>query len=98
MLTKILALALILVAIQVVAASSTASAYSFGSGVAVVERADAVERPRTGTADDAETLDQIDENWKRTERIVGLSIFGIFFIVGMYWWTYGKLHHKLPRY
>ena len=76
----------------------TASGSRFGAGVAVVERAGAVERGKTQSKDDAQILDQVDQNWKRTERIIGLSIFGIFFIVGMYWWTYGKLHHKLPRY
>jgi hypothetical protein len=98
MLTKILALVIIVAAIQVAASSIMASPYRFGSAAAVVDRADAVERPGMRGEDDARTLDQIDQNWKRTERIIALSIFGVFFIVGMYWWTYGKLHHKLPRY
>ena len=76
----------------------TASGFWFGSGVAVVEPVEAGGKGRTQSADDAEILDEVDQNWKRTERIIGLSVFGVFFIVGMYWWTYGKLHHKLPRY
>ena len=55
----------------------------------------------TDKASDKETTSEIealDSGWARTEMIIVLAAFALFFIVGVYWWTYGKLHHKIPRY
>ncbi len=59
----------------------------------------------TAAAEDEGTLsadqavqDVKDKKRQRTQKIIVVSIFGVFLILGVYWWTYGKLHHKLPRY
>ena len=47
---------------------------------------------------DADILKDLDERRQKIIKYIIIIIFAVLFIAGIYWWTYGKLHHKLPRY
>ena len=43
-------------------------------------------------------LERIDQDYQRKINYIIVIVFAVLFSAGIYWWTYGKLHHKLPRY
>jgi len=69
-----------------------------GSLVAVGQNLNQPQSGGVNKAPDENIIEKLDEDWARTEMIIALVIFAVLFIVGVYWWTYGKLHHKVPRY
>jgi hypothetical protein len=45
--------------------------------------------------------DEVTKIGEQRERIIKLAIviiFAVLFILSMYWLTYGRWHHRLPRY
>jgi hypothetical protein len=47
---------------------------------------------------DSKLIDDIDKDYQRKINYIIVVVFAVLFSAGIYWWTYGKLHHKLPRY
>ena len=45
-----------------------------------------------------DTIKELGDARDRMTKYIIIIIFAVLFIAGIYWWTYGKLHHKLPRY
>jgi hypothetical protein len=45
-----------------------------------------------------DTIKELGDSRDRLTKYIIIIIFAVLFIAGIYWWTYGKLHHKLPRY
>jgi len=43
-------------------------------------------------------IEEIDKGYQQKIKYAIIITFAVLFIAGVYWWTYGKLHHKLPRY
>lgn len=43
-------------------------------------------------------IEEISKQYEQKIKYAIIIIFAVLFIAGVYWWTYGKLHHKLPRY
>ena len=47
---------------------------------------------------DSDILKDLDERRQKMVKYIIIIVFAVLLIAGVYWWTYGKLHHKLPRY
>ncbi len=42
-------------------------------------------------------LEELRKKKEMMNKIIVIGIVGVLFLVCAYWWTYGKLHHKLPK-
>ncbi len=42
-------------------------------------------------------LEELRKKKEMLSKIIVIGIVGVLFLVCAYWWTYGKLHHKLPK-
>ena len=47
---------------------------------------------------DSKQLEEVDRKYQQKINYIIIIVFAVLFIICMYWWTYGKLHHKLPHY
>ena len=70
---------------------------TMGSAVAVTAPESLDESDNPGSGDESRDS-QLTDDYETKNKIIVLAIFGVLFIICMYWWTHGKLHHKLPKY
>ena len=52
----------------------------------------------SGNDKEIERMAEIDLAWQRKVKIIVVAIFCVLLILCGYWWTYGRLHHKVPKY
>jgi len=98
MVLRILVIIALVVAIQAAGSLFLVNKSLLISEVAAAQYLNQPQSGGTNNAADEDVIERLDDSWARTEMIIALVIFALFFIVGVYWWTYGKLHHKVPRY
>ena len=68
--------------------------YQSASAVAAVSETES----NTKNNPDSDRIIEVDRKYQERIKYTIVIIFAVLFIAGVYWWTYGKLHHKLPRY
>ena len=72
-------------------------AMAIGSAVALTTQETGGESDNPAPGNESQDK-KLTEDYEKRNKIIVLAIFGVLFIICMYWWTYGKLHHKLPKY
>jgi hypothetical protein len=53
---------------------------------------------QSANPNETDVVTQIGEQRERIVKLAIVIIFAVLFILSMYWLTYGRWHHRLPRY